>query len=257
MHNMFASRGGFLSQPVAAAGGFGNSLYFPGNGSQFLSRSGAANLINWKQTTGFTIEYWAYINTWPVGSIQPGPGNQDGAGTNYWSFGPSINGMLQFYYWGSGSQYITTGTNVLALNTWHNIAAVYTSVGSATTISLYVDGIQQQIQWNNTGAYASTKTVTNGVTATATVFGMGKYNSTNNILNGYIDNLRVSNINRYSGASYSLATGPFVSDSNTELLVDPIGVAGSTNIPYTGATSGNMTNASAMVTIDSTHANHT
>lgn len=250
---MFIARGGFLAQP--AGGGFGNNVYFPGNASEFLSTGGGTNLITWKATTGFTIEYWVYMTAWP-GTINPGPGNQDGSGTNYWSFGPGATGQLEFYYWGAGQQFFNTATSAMNLNTWYNIAAVFTTTGTTTTASLYINGVQQQIQWNKTGTYASTQTVTNGVVSNATVFGMGKYGAT--YWSGYIDNLRVSNINRYSGASYTLATGPFTSDSNTQLLITPTDSVGSTTITYQNSSgSGSMTNATNLVSVASTHANHT
>ena len=249
---MFASRGGFLSQPTASGGAFGNNIFFPGNSSQFLSKPGTTALVNWKATTGYTVEYWGYWTSFTA-SIQGGPGNQDGSGTNYNSFGPHVGGVLEFYYWGSGTQYIKTATGAVPLNTWTNVAAVFTSVGSSTTISLYVNGIRQNIQWNNTGTFDATKTVTNGVTSSGTVYGMGRYSGA---INAYYNNLRVSNINRYSGASYTLATADFVSDANTQLLIVPTGATGTT-IPYTGAVSGNMTNSLNLVTNTATRANHT
>jgi len=249
---MFAARSQFFAQPAAAGGGFGNNMFFPGNGSQFVSKAGTTNLVNWKATTGYTVEYWGYWTSF-TGTIQGGPGNQDGGGTNYHSFGPYTNGVLEFYYWGSGQQYITTDIGAVPLNTWTNIAAVFTSVGSSTTISLYVNGVRQLVRWNNTGSYAVSQTVTNGVTSAGTVYGMGKYSGA---FTAYYNNLRVSNINRYSGASYTLATQDFVSDANTQLLIVPTGATGTT-IPYTGAVSGNMTNASNLVTNTATRANHT
>jgi hypothetical protein len=83
---------------------------------------------------------------------------------------------------------------------------------------------------------------------------MGKYGA--NLVHGFYNNLRVSNINRYSGASYTLATADFVSDANTQLLIVPTGAPGTT-IPYTGAVSGNMTNNLNLVTNTATRANHT
>lgn len=251
---MFAARGGFLAQPTST-GGFGNNLYFPNTSTQFLSKAATTNLITWKATTGFTIEYWVYMTAWP-GTINPGPGNQNGTGSNYWSFGPGASGQLEFYYWGSGSQYFNTASNVMSLNTWYNIAAVFTTSGTTVTASLYINGIRQDIQWNKTGTFAQTKTATNGIVSTGIVFGMGRYSTPR--WNGYIDNLRVSNINRYSGASYTLATAPFVSDSNTQLLIQPTGSVGSTTIPYESVSgNGNMTNTSSQVTISNAHANHT
>jgi hypothetical protein len=253
---MFAARQQFNFQAPASAA-WGNNALFPANAAQYISKPGTTNLVTWKATTGYTIEYWGYWSAFG-NTINGGPGNSDGAGTNYWTFGPITSGQLEFYYWGSGQQYFSTATGAVPLNAWTNVAAVFTTSGSTVTASLYVNGIRQQIQWNKTGTYADTKTATNGIVSAGTVFGMGKYGA--GLIGGnqpfYLNNLRVSNINRYSGASYTLATEAFTSDANTQLLIQPTGSSGTT-IPYTGAVSGNMTNASNLVSITTTRANHT
>jgi hypothetical protein len=250
---MFAARQQFNFQPPVS-GGFGNNLFFPNNANQFLSKAGTTNLVTWKSATGYTIEYWGYFTSFSA-SINGGPGNQDGVGTNYWSFGPITDGRLEFYFWSPGTTFITTNTNAVPLNTWVNLCGVFTTSGSTTTISLYVNGVRQQIRIG-TGAFADTQTTTSGVVSAGTVFGMGKYGA--NTLRGFIDNLRASNINRYSGASYTLATGPFVSDSNTQILIEPTGASGSTTIPFVSVSgNGTMTNASNIVTITDARANHT
>ena len=250
---MFAARQQFNYQGSAGAA-WGNNMYFPATAGQFVSKAGTTNLVTWKATTGYTIEYWGYWTAFGA-TINGGPGNQDGASTNYWSFGPMTNGMLEFYYWGSGQQYFNTANSAVSLNTWTNIAAVFTTTGTTATASLYVNGVRQQIQWNKTGTFADTKSVTNGVVSAGTVFGMGRYGT--GFVTGYINNLRVSNINRYSGASYTLASGPFTSDSNTQLLIVPTDAAGTT-ISYQAAPgNGTMTNPSNLVTVTTTRANHT
>lgn len=253
---MFVARQQFNFQPPAA-GGFGNNAFFPGNSGQFISKPGTTNLVTWKAATGYTVEYWGYWTSFS-NSIQGGPGNQDGAGTNYNSFGPCITGgqpgVLEFYFWGPGTNFINTAGSAVPLNTWTNIAAVMTTSGSSTTVTLYVNGVRQQVRLNNGGVYADSQTVTNGAVSAGTVYGMGKYGA--NLVNGFYNNLRVSNINRYSGASYALATTDFISDASTQLLIVPTGAPGTT-IPYTGAVSGNMTNASNLVTVTTTRANHT
>ena len=249
---MFAARQQFNYQTPAS--GFGNNLFFPSNASQFLSKAATTNLITWKATTGFTIEYWGYWTAFG-GSIQGGPGNQNGSGTNYWSFGPYTSGVLQFYYWGSGTSYFTTTTGVVPLNTWTNIAAVFTTTGTSTTANLYVNGVRQNIQWNNGGTYAQQQTVTNGVVDTGFPFGMGKYGG--QLTSGYVNSLRVSNINRYSGASYTLASGSFTSDSNTQILITPTDAPGTTISYQSTAGNGTMTNASNLVTSTATRADHT
>jgi hypothetical protein len=234
---------------------FGNNLLFPGTTGSFLSTPATTNLITWKATTGYTIEYWVYLTTY-FSSINGGPGNHDNAGTNYSSFGVVTGGQIEFYYWAPGQSYFNTATGAVPLSTWTNIAAVFTTTGSSTTGSIYVNGVRQNIQVNKAGSFAATQTVTNGTVSTGTVFGMGSYTGT---FTGYWNNLRVSNVNRYSGASYTLATQSFTYDSNTQMILVPNGTVSSSVISFTnsGNTSTTMTNFTSYVTITATRANHT
>lgn len=250
---MFTARQQFNYQTPAASGGWGNNMLFPANASQFINRSSTTDLINWKATTGYTIEYWGYWDSFGA-TINGGFGNQDGSGTNYTSFGPITGGTLEFYYWAPGITKVTTASGVVPLNTWTNISAVFTSSGANTTINLYVNGVRIDIQVNG-GAFAQQQTVGNGTTSVGTPFGGGKYGAS--LIGGYINSLRVSNINRYSGASYTLATGPFTSDSNTQILIQPTDAAGTTISYESTAGNGTMTNASNLVTVTTTRANHT
>lgn len=249
---MFSARVPFYAQPAAAPGGFGNNAFFPNIAGQWLSTISSTQLITWKATTGYTIEYWIRLNAFP-GTINPGPGNQDAGGTNYWSFGPAETGRLEFYFWGPGTNTVRTATNTLALNTWYNICMVATTTGTTTTMSLYVNGTRQQIQLN-AGAFGNTVTITNGAVATGTPFRMGTYGA--NRWNAYMDNLRVSNINRYSGASYSVATAPFTSDANTQLLLICNGTPGSATFTDSSGFGRAILNSGNLVTISSTYANH-
>lgn len=254
---MFAARQGFFPPITTAPGGFGNSSFWSTtvNASRYLSVASVTNLITWKATTGYTLEYWVYqTSQWP-GTINPGPGNQDVGGTNYWSFGPADNGKLQFYFWAPGQTYVSTATNAMSLNTWYNVCMVCTTTGSSTTVTLYIDGVRQQVQLNNAGAYANSQTVTTGVVSTGTPFRMGRYGG--NYWRGYMDNMRVSNINRYSGASYSVATSPFTSDANTQLLMICDGADGSTTFTDSSGFARTITNNSNLVTISNAKANHT
>lgn len=256
---MFAARGGFLYQeatvPVTT---FGNSAFWSNstsNNSTFLSTTSTTNLINWKNTSGFTIEYWCYVPAFGgTGTINPGPGNHNNGTTNYWSFGPGPNNELQFYYWGSGQQFIRTLPNSLATNAWHNLCMVATTSGSSATVTLYIDGVRTPCQLN-TSSYADSQTVVNGLISTSTAFVMGGYGSAY-WKNLYMDNLRVSNINRYSGASYTLATGPFTSDADTQLLLICDGTDGSTSFTDSSSFTRTITNNSNLVTVSDAKTNH-
>lgn len=245
-----AARGPFWYQEVA--GGFGNNAYFPNNASQYLSCTSATNLITWKATSGFTIEYWVRPAAWP-GSINPGPGNHDAGSTNYWSFGPGTSGVLEFYYWAPGQTFVRTANTALTLNAWNAVCMVCTTSGSSTTITMYVNGSRVQIQLGS-GSFADTQTVSNGVVATGTPFRIGRYGGQR--WNAYMDNLRVSNVNRYSGASYTLATSPFTSDANTQLYLICDGANGSTTFTDSSSFARTITNNSNIVTVSNTYPNH-
>jgi hypothetical protein len=223
---------------------FGNNALFPNNSGQFLSVGATTNLINWRATTGFTCEYWFYFTSFGT-SINGGPGNHNGSNANYWSFGPINTGAVEFYYWSPLETFVRTAAGAVTTNSWNNIALVCTTSGSTTTISIYVNGTLQ-----------TTTTTTTGVVDTGTVFGMGKYGATGR-LDGYMNNLRVSNINRYSGASYTLATTAFTPDANTQLLIVPTESSGTTITYQNSGAGGTMTNASNLVTATTTRADHT
>jgi hypothetical protein len=256
---MFAARGGFQYYQTSGSGSFGNNLdvtpnvsfvYTPGSGTT------PTGMIDWTATTGFTVEYWVYTTSWP-GSISPGPGNQDGGVSfpNYlWNFGPANNGQLIFYCDNGSGNYIRTANSALTLNTWYNIAAVCTTTAGTTTVTLYINGVRQSVSLNS-GSFANSQNVSGGVINTSIPFGFGRVGA--NYLNSYMDNLRVSNINRYSGASYSVATSPFTLDSNTQLLIEPTGSVGSTTIAYQSTLgNGNMVNSFNFVTVTNAHFNH-
>ena len=251
---MFAARGGFLYQAAAPAGGFGNNAYFPNTANQYLSVNSTTNLINWKSTAGYTIEYWIYMTAYP-GTINPGPGNQDTSGTNYWSFGPADNGRLEFYMWVPGTNYVRTANSALALNTWHNVCAVCTSTSPTNTImTFYIDGVRQQVQYN-TGSFGDTVTLTHNLqSSTGTPFRMGQYGG--NRWTAFVDNLRVSTTARYSGASYTLATSPFTVDAQTELYLIMDGTNGQTTFTDSSTFNKAVTNNSNIVTISNLHPNH-
>jgi len=251
---MFAARQGFYP-PAIATGGYGNSAFWSSSSTtQFrLSTTSATNLITWKATTGYTIEYWVYPTAWP-GTINPGPGNQDGGGTNYWSFGPAQTGRLEFYYWGPGTNNISTADNTLTLNAWQYICMVVTTTGSNATISFYVNGTRRQCRLGS-NTPTDTVTVSNGAVSTGAPFLMGAYGS-NKWTNLFMDNLRVSNINRYSGASHAVPTQPFTSDANTQLLMICDGANNSSTFTDSSSFNRTITNTSNNVRISDARANH-
>lgn len=255
----FAARGGFLYQEATVPptpGSFGNSAFWSSSAdtNYYLSTTSTTGLLDWQATTGFTVEFWIYVNQWP-GTINPGPGNHDNSGTNYWSFGPANDGILEFYFWNPGQTYLRTNTGALSLDTWHNVAIVFTNDGAGnTTGTMYIDGVRQQINYQN-GSFANSQTFTGGVFSTGTPFELGGYSS-NFWDDFYMDNLRVSNVNRYSGASYTVATAPFTTDADTQLLLICDGANGSTTFTDSSGFARTITNNSNNVVISDARANH-
>jgi hypothetical protein len=224
---------------------FGNNALFPNTAGQFLSVAGTTSLVDWKATSGFTCEYWFYYTSLPP-QLNGGPGNQNGTNTNYWSFGPINTGAVEFYYFSGVENYLRTAASSVTTNAWNNIALVCTTVGGVSTIKIYVNG-----------SLGTTLTTAAGVVSAATVFGMGQYSNGGARIAGYINNLRVSNIARYSGASYTLATTSFTTDANTQLLIQPTESTGTVITYQNSGAGGTMTNASNLVTATTTRADHT
>lgn len=235
---MFSSRVGWYP-PATGGAGFGNNAFWSSAAStRWLQSNSATDLITWKAATGFTVEYWIYLTSNFTGAIPAGPGNKNFSGTNYWSFGPASTSRITFFYWGPGTNYIETNTSVFSLNTWTNIAMVATTTGSNTTVSIYKNGVRQQVRLN-TGSFADSQTVSNGIVVVGTPFNIGSYGTS---WVGYMDELRVSNTNRYSGASYTVAASPFTSDAQTQLLLNCDGANGSTTFTDTSSFARAITN---------------
>jgi len=278
---MFASNLGFRSSS-SDVGPFGNNAFwnsvFNLNRSLVISQNTQTqtdwdNLIDITNPNGFTIEYWMYTTSFAPGNpnisnhtINPGPGAQNGLiGNNYWSFAPIIGGKLQFFVATTlavPDQRIETATNVIALNQWYNISCVCTTTSGTTTITLYIDGVRQQIGLYGSGSLANSYSFTTTTIRTpVNMFSMGEYGNRvilpDNSLRGYTDELRVSNINRYSGASYTVATAPFVSDANTQLLIDMNGFNGSTTFIDKSSVGWTVNNPSNLVVISNSRADHT
>tara|TARA_B100000953_G_C17875650_1_gene376286 strand:- start:117 stop:722 length:606 start_codon:yes stop_codon:yes gene_type:complete len=96
--------------------------------------------------------------------------------------------------------------NNFTLHEWHHVVAVRES-GS---LSLYIDGRQAQTPVSNTTDYNQRNELWVGAV----------YNQlTTEMYTGYIDDLRISNIARYSGATFSVPTEPHIADANTLTLL--------------------------------------
>jgi hypothetical protein len=225
-NNMFAAKQAFY--PLT---NFGNSAYFTSGSGAYLSITSATNLITWATSTGFTIEYW--ITGWSNADEFNGPGNHNITGTNYWAFGPAGNNLSFPYYLNN----IITINNVVNSAAWNNICLVASpaSIPNNTTLRFYVNGELVLTQ------AATLNAIDVNIPF---IIGLSEFGDWRNV---YMDNLRVSNVNRYSGSSYTLATEPFTSDASTQLLLTCDGANGSTSITDSSGFARTVTNNGVVI----------
>ena len=162
------------------------------------------------QSTAFTIEFWA----------RPANATQDEVllDTRDSTSNPSIYfrqaGTTLLV--GRGTVTLLTVNNVFSANTWVSLA-VTRGDPFTNTYTVFVDG-------NNEGD------ILLGASPTASDIHIGSdFNNTNN-WSGYIDEIRLSDIDRYGGTSYTPATSEFSLDGNTLSLLHLDGTNGSTSI---------------------------
>ena len=200
--------------------------------------------INWKNTSGYTCEFWLYVpstaNTTYLATsgqtdIGAGPGQWLG-GANYWSFGLSPTFQVQFYFWSGSKNSIGTAANAVTTNSWNAIAVSVATSGTSSTIRLFVNGVLQNIRKNNTGTYATSYVDTAGVFGTTEPLQIGRFGGGSPMY--YMDELRISNSTRYT-ANYTPATSEFTSNANTQLLLHFAGANNATT--FTDSSSFNRT----------------
>jgi len=179
-----------------------------GAGGDFIKQAASDK---WNFGTGdFTVESWIYkteqqdqpIVGTTTAAIAPGNGNCWRMKTGSVS---AHRGNLKFGH--GGTDDITSHTDHnFTLHEWHHVAAVRES----GTLSLYIDGRQAQTPVANTTDYNQRNELWVGATYDLL---------TTSMYTGYIDDVRISNVARYSGATFSLPTEAHVADSNTLTLI--------------------------------------
>ncbi len=168
--------------------------------------------------SGLLFNEW----TWGEEDKMLGAGFSDITGYNY----PNVLRVL-------------VGSVTLSPNVWHHVAFVY-------------DGSQEHIYLDGTlvASRAASGEVgdASGLAHIGAIFRDGSINSG---FVGYMDSLRISNVARYSGQSFTPPSGDLASDANTQLLYNfndaegsptvqdssPNGRTGTLGAGFTGATS--------------------
>lgn len=149
----------------------GSSGYFDGT-ADYLSIANTS-VLNFG-TDDFTVEAWINLKA-------------------YGTYAPIFSNAYLFYIGASGqvlasngaSDILTSPNGAISLNRWHYVAWVR----NGSVLSCYVDGIRR-----------ASATVTASIGSGSPNY-VGRWSTV--YLNGYIDNLRVSNIARYTNASFA------------------------------------------------------
>ena len=195
---------GFIGASQCKAG-----LALFSNSTDTISVAGGTSLGN-----SATFEASIFLTAAPVGPTSIF--NEYTFGQEDKSLGFDSNELLGYGFPVSGSALRNTVS--LALNTWHHVAFVYDGAQDR----LYLDG-SLVISRSSTGSIGN---------ASGNPF-IGAISRTDGFpvsFQGYIDTLRISDVARYSGASFLAPIGDLASDANTQLLYNFDEASGSTTV---------------------------
>lgn len=170
------------------------SGYFDGSGDYLSIASNAAFGVG---TGDFTIEYWAFYNTFASSPI--GFDTRSTSGDTTPSDYVTTGGNLVFYY---NSTNLLTSTNAAVLNRWNHIAWVR----SGTTLTSYINGVASG-SVTSSANFGTTQPLRIAGNITAA-----------NFLNGSISNFRFVKGTAVYTTGFTPPTAPLTAISGTSLL---------------------------------------
>jgi hypothetical protein len=197
----------------------GSSLYVNGT-NQFLTSPDASNTAF--TTEDFTVEAWLY----PISSTGNFVTNLQNGTNNGWQVSHWSTGRILFCNNTSagtpGIDVRFSSDNAFTLNAWNHIAVCRTG----TTLTMYSNGnrvysasnLPATLKASNAGLRIGHS---NGIAD-------GLWQDAGAYSNSYSNEIRISNIVRYTGTTYTIPTAPFQNDANTLLLLHNNGTNGST-----------------------------
>ena len=183
-----------------------DSVRFDGTGYIDYGNAASSALTTNLWANAWTIEGWVYLNALPGGALYPPIISRFGIGSTGvdWAFQISPTGVLFFQ---TPAQQI--GGPTLTVGTWYHVAATY-------------DGARCNVYTSFNSSSVGTATVT-GADMTyvpSRNLIVGAYPSpTSYYITGNLADVRVSNVARYTGSSYTVPSAPFATDTNTILLL--------------------------------------
>ena len=152
----------------------------------------------------WTVEFWMYPTQFNNNGGIFGASNSSGTNPKLYLYVSGSNLILEGYL--SPSFFTALSTPVPTLNQWTYVSVSRSS--STGNAYLYYNGVQQ-------GSAAAVSAIT-GITGGFQLFSNGENSDPG--FYGYMSNMRVSNVARYTGSSYSVPTAPSTAIANTTLL---------------------------------------
>ena len=186
-----------------------DSIRFDGTGYIDYGNAASSVMTSNIWASPWTMEAWVYLTALPGGALYPPifTRQQIGGGAD-WAFQISPTGTLFFQ---TAAQQISGPT--LAVGTWYHVAATY-------------DGARCNVYTSYNSSSVGTASVTGADMAytPSRNFLIAAYPSpTSYYITGNLADVRVSNVARYTGSSYTVPTAPFTTDSSTLLLLKSLG----------------------------------
>jgi len=219
-----ASSYGSLPTPV---GGVTSNTLSPYTGTQLQSLrfdgtgyidygNAASSVVNsnlWANS--WTIEGWVYMNNLPTAGSYFSPINRS---STEWGF--YVNSAGNIYFQTPNSQIVSSA--VLSPSTWYHFAATF-------------DGARCNVYMSNQLTPASgIMTSADQVYIPTNRLYIGALNGSSYYLAGNLADVRVSNVARYTGSSYTVPSASFTNDANTLLLLKSLAQQPGTTLEVQG-----------------------
>jgi hypothetical protein len=195
------------------------SLRFDGTGYIDYGNAATSALTTNLWANAWTIEAWVYISSYTDSRLVLREtilgGNTD------WTLGVNTSGVP---YTNSNTVLLTVGS-AIPLNTWTHLAATYD--GSKSNIYQGTSGTSSTVA-------SSTPLGSNMVFTPTYNFRVGGGAAAGGQINGNLADVRVSNVARYTGTTYSVPSQPFSTDANTLLLLKSLAQQPGTTLEVQG-----------------------
>jgi hypothetical protein len=182
-----------------------DSIQFDGTGYIDYGNAATSALTTNLWANAWTIEGWVYPTSLPCQLFER---SNLASGFDF-SSNVNASGQVNFYY---GASTVGPTTATVPLNTWTHIAITYDRTRSNIYVSSSTIGTAN-ISTTASGSLAYTPSYS---------FHIGYNSVAGNYLDGNLADVRVSNVARYTGSSYTVPSAPFSPDSSTLLLLQSL-----------------------------------